>query len=78
MPPAPDNAEPPPGSWTRFWQSVVRFESEKMDLWLALRNSVGVLLPLAVATATGSIAAGVVIASGALNVAFSDNSDPYA
>jgi hypothetical protein len=34
-----------------FWKGVVRFEGEKAVLWLALRNTIGVALPLIIGAA---------------------------
>ncbi len=45
---------------------------------MSLRNALAVGLPLAVGIASGHSLAGVAVASGALNVAFSDGHDPYA
>jgi len=45
---------------------------------MALRNSIGVLLPLIAGFALNMPRGGVVVASGALNVAYSDRSDSYA
>ena len=45
---------------------------------MALRNAVGVVLPLMVGFAMNMPRGGVAMASGALNVAYSDRSDPYA
>ena len=72
---SPRDSKPSP--WVAFWQSVVRFQAEKISPWLALRNSLGIALPLAVGAAVGAVASGVVMSTGALNVAFSDNFDPY-
>ena len=66
-----------PGAWKAFWQNVVRFQADKVTPWLALRNSIGVTVPLALGVALGSIPAGLAICTGALNVAFSDSHDPY-
>jgi uncharacterized membrane protein YccC len=44
---------------------------------MALRNSIGVVLPLIVGYAVGMPRGGLVVASGALNVMYSDGSDPY-
>lgn len=44
---------------------------------MALRNAVGVVTPLALGAATGHLLAGLTVAVGALNVAFSDGSDAY-
>ena len=42
-----------------------------------MRNAIGVTLPLVIGAATGSVAAGLITSSGALNVAFRDNQSPY-
>ncbi|HXI41450.1 MAG TPA: FUSC family protein [Bryobacteraceae bacterium] len=65
-------------AWTAFWRSVVRFQAEKVAPWLALRNTLGVALPLAAGVATGNVSSGLVVGTGALNVAFSDSDEPYA
>jgi uncharacterized membrane protein YccC len=65
-------------AWTAFWRSVVRFQSDKVAPWLAVRNTLGVVLPLAVGVATGEVSSGLVACTGALNVAFSDSDEPYA
>ncbi len=62
---------------TSFWRGVFRYESAKAHPWLALRNALGVALPLAVGAAMGYPGSGLVGATGALNVAFSDGIDPY-
>ena len=66
-----------PGAWTTFWQSVVRFDGNKMTPWVALRNTVGVVLPLIAGAALGSLSGGLAMSTGALNVSFSDSHDPY-
>jgi hypothetical protein len=68
----------PTNAWTAFWRSVVRFQSDKVAPWLALRNTLGVVLPLAMGVATGEVSSGLVAGTGALNVAFSDSDEPYA
>jgi uncharacterized membrane protein YccC len=57
---------------------LTRFDSSKLSPYVALRNSIGVLLPLVAGFALNMPRGGVVVASGALNVAYSDGSDPYA
>ena len=44
---------------------------------MALRNSIGIVLPLIIGYAVGMPRGGLVVASGALNVMYSDGSDPY-
>ncbi len=60
-----------------LWQSVRRFQKEKISPWIALRNTVGVALPLAAGIALGNIPAALLVAIGALNVSYSDSHDPY-
>jgi len=80
-PPAPPALPAPAaheGTARAFWRVLTRFDSSKLSPNLALRNSVGVLLPLAAGFALNMPRGGVVVASGTLNVAYSDGSDPYA
>ena len=44
---------------------------------IAVRNTIGIVLPLVVGSVLGSSSAGVVGALGALNVSYSDSRDPY-
>lgn len=60
-----------------MWRTLVRFDAAKVTPWIALRNTIGIAAPLAAAVAIGNPAAGTVMATGALNVSFSDGSDPY-
>ncbi len=60
-----------------FWQTILRYQRDKVDPWLALRNTLGVALPLAAGVAFGTLSGGIVVATGALNVAFSDSQEPY-
>ena len=66
------------GAAGAFWRVLTRFDSTKLSPYRALRNSIGVVLPLVVGYALNMPRGGVVVASGALNVAYSDGSDPYA
>ena len=66
------------GAARAFWGVLTRFDSSKLTPYMALRNSIGVLLPLVAGFALNMPRGGVVVASGALNVAYSDRSDPYA
>src|SRR2546421_11475480 len=77
-PPASPAPLPQEGAARAFWRVLTRFDSSKLSPYLALRNSVGVVLPLAAGFALNMPRGGVVVASGALNVAYSDGSDPYA
>src|SRR5271154_2435482 len=61
-----------------FWRVLTKFDRTKMSAYRALRNAAGVALPLIGGFALGMPRGGLVIASTALNVSFSDGSDPYA
>jgi uncharacterized membrane protein YccC len=65
------------GTWDAFRRALTRFEREKINPLMAARNTVGVILPLAIADALNQPALGLVVALGALNVAYSDGIDPY-
>ena len=65
------------GSWALFWRSVVRFQADKVNPWIAVRNTLGLAVPLAVATALGQVPAGLAMSTGALNVSFRDSASPY-
>jgi uncharacterized membrane protein YccC len=45
---------------------------------MALRNALGIAVPLVVGVALGAIGSGVIACTGALNVAFADSTAPYA
>ena len=60
------------------WESVTAFDTSKVIPWMALRNALGVAVPLAIGAAIGNPGGGLIAATGALNVSFSDGSDPYA
>ncbi|MEO8372804.1 MAG: hypothetical protein ABI806_26705, partial [Candidatus Solibacter sp.] len=61
-----------------LWTTIKRFDRTQLAPAMALRNALGVALPLAIGIALGNPSGGVMAASGALNVAFSDGKDPYA
>jgi uncharacterized membrane protein YccC len=66
-----------PSAWQAFWQNVIRFQNAKINPWMALRNTIGVTAPLVVGAASGSLSAGLIVCTGALNVAFRDSEAPY-
>lgn len=66
-----------PGAWVAFWRSVAKFETSKINPWLALRNALGVAVPLFIGAATGHLGAGLIASTGALQVAFRDSDGPY-
>ncbi|MEO8595761.1 MAG: FUSC family protein [Candidatus Solibacter sp.] len=61
-----------------LWTTIKRFDRTQLAPAMALRNALGVALPLAIGIALGNPSGGVVAATGALNVSFSDGKDPYA
>ena len=60
-----------------IWRLLTHFDHSKMVPSLALRNTAGVILPLIVGFALGMPRGGLAMASGALNVSYSDGHDPY-
>src|SRR3984885_330266 len=75
---APTDAKGEPiGKWLKFWQGVLHVDTSKMDLGIGFRNALGVAIPLAVGIAMGMPLGGLAVASGALNVSYSDGHDPY-
>lgn len=68
---------PTPRPWQTFWRNVIRFDRNKLIPWVALRNAIGILLPIAIGLETGHVLGGLAVGSGALNVSFSDGQDPY-
>ncbi|PWT85459.1 MAG: hypothetical protein C5B58_03015 [Acidobacteria bacterium] len=61
----------------RFVRAVFFFDANKMGAPLALRNTLGVVAPLVAGYAFGMPRGGLAMASGALNVSYTDGSDPY-
>jgi uncharacterized membrane protein YccC len=66
-----------PGATHAFWQILTLFDSTKLSTHRAFRNALGVVLPLIAGFALHMPRGGLVVASGALNVSYSDGSDPY-
>jgi len=64
-------------AWISFWQIVTLWERDKIVPGRAARNALGVALPLAAGYLLGSLPAGLIVSSGALNVCFTDGDDPY-
>lgn len=75
MPPSVSHTSPI--SWAALWQVITRVQREKIAPAIALRNSIGVALPLAAGVALGSIPVGLAVATGALNASFTDSGEPY-
>src|SRR5215470_20299893 len=60
-----------------LWQIVTHVDQSKIRVAQALRNTLGVVTPLIVGHLLGMPRGGLAMASGALNVSYSDGSDPY-
>ena len=68
-----------PNTWAALWRSITKIDRGKVNkLPIAIRNSIAVAVPLALGIAMGNALAGVAVATGALNVSYSDGTDPYA
>jgi uncharacterized membrane protein YccC len=61
-----------------MWEIITHIDRSKINLPQALRNTFGVIAPLIVGQLLGMPRGGLAMASGALNVSYSDGSDPYA
>lgn len=70
-----DTLEPRPTA--ALWRHIARLEKSKINTGIAFRNALGVALPLGIGIAIGQPLGGVAIATGALNVSYSDGRDPY-
>jgi uncharacterized membrane protein YccC len=60
-----------------FWRLSTYYDRRKVNLWVALRNSIGIVMPLLLGVYLGETQAGLVASVGALNVAAADDIDPY-
>lgn len=60
-----------------LWQIVAYVDRSKINVAQALRNTLGVVAPVIVGQMLGMPRGGLAMASGALNVSYSDGSDPY-
>jgi uncharacterized membrane protein YccC len=66
-----------PSPWVSLWRLAIRFDRAKVSPWIGFRNALGVALPLIAGILAGHTAAGLVMATGALNVSYSDGNDVY-
>lgn len=60
-----------------FWAQLGRFDTNKLEPWVALRSALGLGLSVGIGFWLGSPTVGLSIAIGALNVSYSDRSDAY-
>ncbi len=75
--PGDSKEQEPTGKWLKFWHGVLHVDTSKMDFGIGIRNALGVAIPLAVGIAIKMPLGGLAVASGALNVSYSDGHDPY-
>lgn len=73
-----DADEAHPNAWRQYWRKVIHFDHGRMQPWVALRNAIGVTLPLAIGVALGMPLGGLAVSTGALQVSYSDGHGPYA
>ena len=73
---ASEDTAPRASAWASLWQSLTRFQREKIIPWIALRNAIGFVVPLALGMVLGNVPAGIAMATGAMNVSYSDSDDP--
>lgn len=74
-----NSPSPATGTFAALWRNITKVERGKVNSpAIALRNSLAVSIPLAIGVAFGNPAAGAAFATGALNVSYSDGTDPYA
>ena len=59
----PPDPLPAPKPFQTFWRTLVRFDRNKLTPWIALRNSIGILLPIAIGLETGHILGGLAVGS---------------
>ena len=64
--------------WRQYWRKVLQFDRGRMEPWIALRNTIGVMLPIGVGAALGMPLGGLAVGTGALQVSYSDGHGPYA
>jgi uncharacterized membrane protein YccC len=60
-----------------LWRTLTRFDTAKIAPAIAIRNTVGVVIPLLAGVVLGNPSAGAVAALGSLNVAYSDSQAPF-
>ncbi len=60
-----------------LWLNLIRFDADRLNRWMGLRNAFGVALPIALFIDLGYPAYAVVAGMGALNVAAADGTDAY-
>jgi len=62
---------------TQFVETLTLTKRPEVPLWVVLRNTLAVILPLGVGLATGHTEIGLAVGAGALDTMFSDQPGPY-
>jgi uncharacterized membrane protein YccC len=74
----PETQTPALPWYVAFWRILKRLDKSKINsVRMSVRNALAVGIPLAIGIELGHPLGGVAVATGALNVAFSDGADPY-
>ena len=60
-----------------LWRALIQFEPQKIVTAVAVRNTLGFTCAVILGTVFASPSTGVVAGLGALNVCYSDGTDPY-
>lgn len=60
-----------------YYKQLIAFKPRDVPLRVALRNTLGIILPLAIGVALGRPEIGLGVATGALNTMFADQPGPY-
>src|SRR5262245_9269509 len=60
-----------------FLRSLLRFDRTQLAPVMGLRTAAGVAIPILAGLLLHNVAGGLIAATGALDAAFSDGSDPY-
>src|SRR6185312_5453432 len=60
-----------------LWRTLIQFEPQKIVTEVAIRNTLGFICAMILGTVFESPSTGVVAGLGALNVCYSDGTDPY-
>ena len=61
----------------KMLESLTTAKRPDVPLWVLLRNTAAVIVPLGIGLATGHTGIGIGVAAGALNTMFSDQPGPY-
>src|SRR5512140_3507588 len=60
-----------------LWRALIHFDRNRINVWMGLRNALGIVLPLVVGVRLDHVGSGLVACTGARNVAAADGVDSY-